>query len=110
MCVCVCIEIVPSHYTKAPLTPTPLAAVEVRYLHLHPPLPVSKAVDAHRLTTKAILRAVLTGCFFLTIREMYFVVFMKKNVVIIVEHSLPCNAPSIVTTTTHSKGYALLRD
>ena len=88
MCVCVCIEIVPSHYTKAPPTPTPVAAVEDRCFHLHPPLPVSKAVGAHRLTAKAILRAVLIGCFFLTIRQMYFVVFIKKNV-IIVEHTLP---------------------
>ena len=53
------------------------------------------------------VRAVLVGYFYFTICEMYFMVFMKKNVVIIIEHTLPCNVPSIRTTTIHSKGYAL---
>ena len=39
-------------------------------------------------------------------------VFNTKNVVITIEHSLPCNVPSIRTTinTIHSKGHALHRE
>ena len=44
VCWCVCIELYSSHATKAPPISTPTASMEVRYLHLHPPLRASKAV------------------------------------------------------------------
>ena len=53
------------------------------------------------------VRTVLIGDLDFMIREIYFMVFVKKNMVIIIEHTLPCNVPSIRATGIHSKGYAL---
>ena len=47
-------------------------------------------VKKQRKKTHEIGRAVLIGDFNFMIREMYFMVFMKKNVVIIIEHT--CHA------------------
>ena len=56
------------------------------------------------------IRTAMIGDFFPLNLEIVFLVFIKKNVVIIFEHTLPCNVPSIRITTIHSKGYDLHRD
>ena len=58
----------------------------------------------------ASLRAVLIVDSYFMIREIYFMVFVKKNMVIIIYHTLPCNVPSIQIATMYSKGYALLKE
>ena len=54
------------------------------------------------------LTAVIIGDFFSPNLEIVFLVFMKKNVGIIVEHELPCNVRGIrtINTSIQSKGYA----
>ena len=47
--VCVCIELFPSHVTKAPPISRATASAEARNLHLHPPPPASKAVLSWRI-------------------------------------------------------------